>query len=103
MEQMELPIPDRWHKYILIPSIVCSGCAKTAVNDLFYPSDSTTLIITAGIASLYLDPQAKGDIVIDTSALINTLNWDLGNVIELHTEKGEVLFAKSYTAEELGQ
>ena len=100
-EQINLNVPNSWHKYLIIPDVTCPGCAAATVKHLFNESDSNTLIVTLNIFEKYIKEDIKGDIVIDSASTVNNLNWDLGNVIELHTENGEVIFAKSYSSEEL--
>ena len=100
-DSLNINVPNEKHTYFLIPDISCSGCVDKTVNVLFPQTDSSTLITTPFIAERYIG-NVNDYVIIDSVGLINKLNWELRNIIEIQTKDGKVIFAKSYSAEELG-
>lgn len=99
-DSLNINVPNEKHTYFLIPDISCTGCIVKTVNVLFPQTDSSTMITTPLIAKRYIK-KINDDMIIDSVGLINKLNWELRNIIEIKTKDGNVIFAKSYSAEEL--
>lgn len=100
-DSLNIDVPSERHTFFLVPDISCSGCVVKTVNVLFPQTDSSTLITTPFIAERYIG-NVNDYMIIDSVGLINKLNWELRNIIEIQTKDGKVIFAKSYSAEELG-
>jgi len=99
-DSLNIDIPNEKHTYFLIPDLSCSGCVVKTVNVLFPQTDSSTLITTPDIAKRYIK-EMKDGIIIDSNSLICNLNWEYYNIIEIQTKENKVIFAKSYSSEEL--
>ncbi|MBQ3594693.1 MAG: hypothetical protein II981_04735 [Bacteroidales bacterium] len=66
----------------------------------YWYADSSTLITTLHVAQNYIG-QIDDNVIIDSVSLINKLNWEHRNIIEIKTKENKVVFAKSYSSDEL--
>lgn len=89
-DMLGLTIPDEPHSFIFITTEGCTGCKPLA---LAYaqanPSDSVTFITTQKLMKLY-GVRRMDNIIVDSSALIEKLNWSLHGIIEVRTTYGKV-------------
>ena len=99
-DSLNINIPNEKHTFFLVPDYSCSGCVVKTIDVLFPKTDSSTLITTPYIAQNYIG-QIDDNVIIDTAGLINKLNWEHSNIIEIQTKENKVVFAKSYSSDEL--
>ena len=99
-DSLNINIPNEKHTFFLVPDYSCSGCVVKTIDVLFPKTDSSTLITTPYIAQNYIG-QIDDNVIIDSVSLINKLNWDHSNIIEIQTKENKVVFAKSYSSDEL--
>ena len=99
-DSLNINIPNEKHTFFLIPDNSCSGCVVKTIDVLFPETDSSTLITTPYIAQNYI-VQIDDNVIIDSVSLINKLNWEHRNIIEIKTKENKVVFAKSYSSDEL--
>ena len=99
-DSLNINIPNEKHTFFLVPDYSCSGCVVKTIDVLFPKTDSSTLITTPYIAQNYIG-QIDDNVIIDTAGLINKLNWEHSNIIEIKTKENKVVFAKSYSSDEL--
>ena len=99
-DSLNINIPNEKHTFFLVPDYSCSGCVVKTIDVLFPKTDSFTLITTPHIAQNYIG-QIDDNVIIDTAGLINKLNWEHSNIIEIQTKENKVVFAKSYSSDEL--
>jgi hypothetical protein len=99
-DSLNINIPNEKHTFFLVPDYSCSGCVVKTIDVLFPETDSSTLITTPYIAQNYIG-QIDDNVIIDTAGLINKLNWEHSNIIEIQTKENKVVFAKSYSSDEL--
>ena len=99
-DSLNINIPNERHTFFLVPDNSCSGCVVKAIDVLFPETDSSTLITTPYIAQNYIG-QIYDNVIIDSVSLINKLNWEYSNIIEIKTKENKVVFAKSYSSDEL--
>ena len=99
-DSLNINIPNEKHTFFLVPDYSCSGCVVKTIDVLFPETDSSTLITTPYIAQNYIG-QIDDNVIIDSVSLINKLNWEHRNIIEIQTKENKVVFAKSYSSDEL--
>lgn len=99
-DSLNINIPNEKHTFFLVPDYSCSGCVVKTIDVLFPKTDSSTLITTPHIAQNYIG-QIDDNVIIDSVSLINKLNWEHSNIIEIQTKENKVVFAKSYSSDEL--
>ena len=99
-DSLNINIPNEKHTFFLVPDYSCSGCVVKTIDVLFPETDSSTLITTPYIAQNYIG-QIDDNVIIDSVSLINKLNWEHRNIIEIKTKENKVVFAKSYSSDEL--
>lgn len=99
-DSLNINIPNEKHTFFLVPDYSCSGCVVKTIDVLFPETDSSTLITTPYIAQNYIG-QIDDNVIIDSVSLINKLNWEHSNIIEIQTKENKVVFAKSYSSDEL--
>ena len=99
-DSLNINIPNEKHTFFLVPDNSCSGCVVKTIDVLFPETDSSTLITTPYIAHNYIG-QIDDNVIIDSVSLINKLNWEHRNIIEIKTKENKVVFAKSYSSDEL--
>lgn len=99
-DSLNINIPNEKHTFFLVPDYSCSGCVVKTIDVLFPETDSSTLITTPDIAKNYIG-QIDDNVIIDSVSLINKLNWEHRNIIEIQTKENKVVFAKSYSSDEL--
>ena len=99
-DSLNINIPNEKHTFFLVPDYSCSGCVVKTIDVLFPKTDSSTLITTPYIAQNYIG-QIDDNVIIDSVSLINKLNWEHRNIIEIQTKENKVVFAKSYSSDEL--
>lgn len=99
-DSLNINIPNEKHTFFLVPDYSCSGCVVKTIDVLFPKTDSSTLITTPYIAQNYIG-QIDDNVIIDSVSLINKLNWEHRNIIEIKTKENKVVFAKSYSSDEL--
>lgn len=99
-DSLNINIPNEKHTFFLVPDYSCSGCVVKTIDVLFPEIDSSTLITTPYIAQNYIG-QIDDNVIVDSVSLINKLNWEHRNIIEIKTKENKVVFAKSYSSDEL--
>lgn len=102
MEQMGETIPNKPHTYILIPDLSCTGCRQTLFSEYTNSHSADTTIIISHHLQMHND-QARNlhNTIVDTAGLLNRLNWPYKNIVEVNTEKGEVIGIRDFTPEEM--
>lgn len=84
-ERLGLVIPDEPHSFVFVTKEGCTGCKPLALSYAKTNlSDTITFVTTPLLMSLYDVPQREC-IVVDSSALIERLNWSLHGIIEVYT------------------
>lgn len=102
MEQLGETIPNEPHTYILVPDMSCTGCRQTLIKEFTVPhSEDTTLIVSHDLQTHYDQVRNLHNTLADTAGLLNRLNWQYKNIIEVNTEKGEVVHIRDFTPEEI--
>ena len=98
MENLGIVLPADVHTFIFVTREGCSGCKPLT---LLYAkqdnSDTVTFITTHLLAADYNLP-ARDNIIIDSSLLIERLNWSLHGIIEVRCQDGIVTFMDDYDA-----
>jgi hypothetical protein len=96
-------IPDKKHVYILIPKLGCKGCRQDALNELQQQLMKSGEKNYTYIVSPEAAPPGKlaepGNVLIDTSELIDHINLPVSNIAILKTENGKVISLISIRSE----
>lgn len=96
-------IRNEKHTYVLIPKMGCKGCREDALRELQLQivrsgKKNITCIFSPAVnlADTLLNP---GNLLVDTSELIDKINLPISNIAILKTERGKVISLQSIRSE----
>lgn len=98
LESLGLSVPTDPHTFIFIPNAACPGCKKMALHYAETYSSDTLTCVVARETFLKESLSPNGYIIVDSSGLLDKLNWEYCGITEIRTDNGEIKMIETYDA-----
>ena len=103
-QQFKIQIPDELHYFVLIPRLVCKGCAEMTLRDLntLINKDNRNkfTFISTNNEIIPNELKSKINLLHDDSGKLDNLNLEIANVTLVETLNHKVNFVKPFYLDE---